>query len=270
MGDSNEEKLEKKSQAINIGVELSTLVSENKINKKVADKLENKLKQKNIKITKEQLLLLVDKINNLLNNYSKSDISLNKTDAKIPIQKDENTQKLIQTIDALEKRINSLEEELINPEKNLSDADDKPKMVTTDDIKIPKHMNPPKSSDWNFNPLKEVPNDPESVIILMKWLQHLVDKCGKNNLSTILDYYVDINWISQEAKINLLDYSHGITEEEKNEAQKNVTDLPSKDHIQSFIYIQKLKGKQFDRHFIDRIDGDLSRIIKKLDNYNIK
>ena len=120
--------------------------------------------------------------------------------------------------------------------------------------------------------LKEVPSDPESVIVLMKWLQYLIDKCGRDNLSNILDYYVDIGWISQDAKISLIDYSQGITEEERTGevVRKDITDLPSKDHIQSFVYIQKLKGKRFDKHFIDRIDGELARITKNLTNYKFK
>ena len=125
--------------------------------------------------------------------------------------------------------------------------------------------------DINLDPLTDVPGDPESVVVLMKWLQHLIDKCGRENLSNILDYYVDIGWISEDAKISLIDYSHGITEETKrSETTKKVNDLPSKDHIQSLIFIQKLKGNDFDKHFIDRIDSELSRITKKLNNYDLK
>ena len=138
-------------------------------------------------------------------------------------------------------------------------------IITTDDIKIP-------LQEWEIDPLKELPSDPENIIVLMKWLQYLLDKCGRDNLSNILDYYVDIGWISQNAKISLIDYSQGITGESNNEevTRQNITNLPSKDHIQSFIFIQKLKGKQFDKHFIDRIDGEVARITKKLDNYQFK
>jgi archaellum component FlaD/FlaE len=68
--------------------------------------------------------------------------------------------------------------------------------------------------------------------------------------------------------MNIIDYSQGITEKEKKEetTKKQITDLPSKDHIQSLIYIQKLKGMQFDKHFIDRIENELSRISKKIDS----
>ena len=52
--------------------------------------------------------------------------------------------------------------------------------------------------------------------------------------------------------------------------KKEITDLPSRDHIQSYIFIQKLKGNQLDKHFIDRIENDISRITKKLRDYQFK
>ena len=93
-----------------------------------------------------------------------------------------------------------------------------------------------------------------------------------SSYSQSLYYYVDIGWISDDAKISLLDYSHGITDEqEKGEIKNhNLTNLPAKDHIQSLLYIQKLKGIQFDKHFLDRIEGELSRITRKLENYKFK
>jgi flagellar protein FlaD len=171
---------------------------------------------------------------------------------------DADMQKLVESIEKLEKRITNIETGKVGFDKGST------KIVTTEDIQIPEN--------WEMNPLTKVPSDPESIIVLMKWLQYLVDKCGHSYLSEILDYYVDIGWISEDAKISLLDYSNGITEESESgeTVRKGVSNLPSKDHIQSLIFIQKLKGIKFDKHFIDRIDGELARITKKLDNYRFK
>ena len=175
--------------------------------------------------------------------------------------KDEDMQKLIETVEKLKERLTYIENDSIN----------KQKIVTTDDIQIPEDVID-TVHELKIDPLTEIPRDPENVIVLMRWLQYLIDKCGRSNLANILEYYVDIGWISQDAKINLIDYSHGITEKERKgeTARKHITDLPSKDHIQSFIYIQKLKGIQFDKHFIDRIESEISRITKKSDNYLFK
>ena len=156
---------------------------------------------------------------------------------------------------------------LNEPQKQINDYTKPPKIVTTEDIKFP-NQTKQIVREWNLDPLIEIPGDTESIIILMKWLQSLIDKCGRQNLSNILDYYVDIGWISDDVKISLIDYSQGITGDEK--TLKEVSDLPSKDHIESLLFIQKLKGIQFDKHFIDRIEGEITRMTKKVSNYNSK
>lgn len=271
MGDSEKEKTKNISYSFDIDSELSALVAKNVISPRIADKLSKKIKEKNIKITKEQLNTLVEKIKSIMQNYKNYE-----TPAKTPatpskttttIKPDENMQKLVETIEKLELRIEKLEN-VISGKKGTKTT---PKMVTTDDIKIPDDQNE-TNIVWSLDPLTEIPNDPESIVVLMKWLQYLIDKCGRENLSNILDYYVDIGWISQDAKISLLEYSHGIADEVKKGEQttKKINDLPSKDHIQSLVFIQKLKGRQLDKHFIERIDGELTRLTKKLDNYNFK
>ncbi len=253
----------KNSEEFDLNTELSVLVSKNIIPQKLAERLENKLKGKKIKINKEQFQSLIKKIGEIMSTYAKTEKPLGKEEPTKTIKpslikKDEDMQKIIETIDKLKERITCIEKGTIN----------KQRIVTTDEIKLPEGIYE-TVHEWKVDPLTEIPSDPENVIVLMRWLQYLIDKCGRPNLTNILDYYVDIGWISQDAKISLIDYSHGITEKErKGEAvRKQITDLPSKDHIQSLIYIQKLKGIQFDKHFIDRIESELSRMIKKTDNY---
>lgn len=248
----------KVSEDFDLEKELSALVAKDVIPSRIAERLKKKLKDKNVKINKEQLHTLAYKIRDVMNDYMKSSKMKEREEmakAGQPTWKgsDANMQKLVESIENLEKRISNIES------GKTSDFN----IITTDDIKMP-------SREWELDPLKEVPSDPESIIVLMKWLQYLIDKCGRDNLSNILDYYVDIGWITQDAKISLIDYSHGITEEDKKGEAIKISDLPSKDHIQSFIFIQKLKGRQFDKHFIDRIDSELTRITKKFDNYQFK
>ena len=120
--------------------------------------------------------------------------------------------------------------------------------------------------------LLDLPTDPESIIVIMNWLQYLIDHCGYENLSNILEYYVDIEWITDDVKISLIDYSRGIkqgkvTNSPKNSTNKNIDQLPSKNHIQSYMFIQKLKGIKFDKHFVDRVQSDITRISKKVEQF---
>ena len=257
---------EEKSKAqdeFDFSTELSTLVSNNVLPSKLAEKLEKKLKEKKIKISKQQFQQLIGKIQEIMKTYSAKDRPSEKempTSKEKPstIQTNEDMQRIMDTIDELREKITYLEKGTTS----------KPHIVTTDDLKVPEGVmgDTPK---WNVEPLTDIPNNPESVIVLMKWLQYLIDKCGRPNLTNILDYYVDIGWISQDAKMGLIDYSQGITEQSKKDdtVKKHINDLPSKDHIQSLVYIQKLKGLQLDKHFIDRIESELARITKKIDNY---
>jgi len=238
--EGNSEDNENKSlEGFELGNELSALVAKNIIPPRLAEKLEHKLKEKQIKISKKQLNILVDKIRNIMRTYSKFDY----------IDKKDSTERL---------EPQRIEERKISP----------PTIVTTEDIQVPEKITIPVQ-ELKLYPLTEIPNNPESIIVLMKWLQYLIDKCGRSYLPEILDYYVDIGWISEDAKINLIDYSNGITDDKKREnIRPGLSDLPARDHIQSLLFIQKLKGRQFDKHFLDRIDGEISKITKKLNNYS--
>lgn len=327
--------------------ELSTLVEKNIIPIKIAKRLEFRLKEKNVKITKMQLNQLAEKIRYIMREFIK-DLPENQKET-IPgksesQETDENVKKMLETIEKLQGKIGEIESkktsktetqssektgtqkefeyETPSPEINPPTATEQkeeenknqgvtklthpiapqpaeevskemisseveqpllvqqpnerksytasPRFVTTENIKLP---NQPRQivKEWNLDPLLEIPGDTESIIILMKWLQNLIDKCGHQNLSNILDYYVDIGWISDDVKITLIDYSQGITGDNNLEIPtKDVSNLPSKDHIESLIFIQKLKGIQFDKHFIDRIEGEISKITKKISNYSSK
>ena len=273
MGDSQKGK---NNKDFDIQYELSSLVTKKVLPKKLADRLGQKLIEKNVNLTREQFNFLINKLTSILNNYGQYDKQAKPySDKKSTPYYETGTQdmqKLVETIEKLEKRIQYLETGE-NEEDIEVPGSKPPRIVKTDDIKVHEKIKVHRSDDWEVEPLNSIPTDPESIIVIMKWLQYLIDKCGRDNLSNILDYYVDIGWISQDAKINLIEYSHGIKEERKTSeatSSKNITDLPSKDHIQSFIYIQKLKGNQLDKHFIDRIDGELNRITKNLDNYHFK
>ncbi len=307
--------------------ELSALVENGVILKKIAKRLELRLKEKKVKITSKQLNQLAEKIRDIMHEFIK-ELPENQRQAVMGELKsqgpDENTKKMLETIQQLKGKIGELEikkteiiqaqkpkeeaqktpspevtppkttEQALQEKKELAPPEGKttkeinqpkspeqtriekqyykpPRLVTTEDIKIP-GQNQQVIKEWHYlDPLIEIPGDTESIIILMKWLQSLIDKCGHQYLSNILDYYVDIGWITDDVKISLIDYSQGISGYNRTgKITKDVSDLPSKDHIESLMFIQKLKGIQFDKHFIDRIESELSRITKKVNSYNSK
>ena len=256
-----------------LGNELYTLVESNVIPAFIADKIKEKLKEKDIKLSNSQLYELVEIVKKeiQIQKYTHNDHPQEKKEMvphkeNIDYTGDEHVEKVFKTIEDLGNRIKRIENAKVEyPEDSIG------KIVTPEDIHIPEKISVPQYGA-KAPALKEIPNDPERVVVLMKWLQFLVDKVGKDNLSNVLDYYVDIGWISEDVKINLIDYSHGITEEGKKEETtgKNISNLQSLDHIQSLLFIEKLKGRKLDKHFVDRIDEEISRITKKLNDFKLK
>jgi flagellar protein FlaD len=89
-----------------------------------------------------------------------------------------------------------------------------------------------------------------------------MNKVGKANLSSVLQYYADIGWISDKSIKDILEYSEGITEEKKPEGNQS---LQAKDHIQSLLFIQRLKGEQPDGYFLSRIERDISKMTRGME-----
>ena len=244
-----------------IGAELSALVAQGKITPSIAEKIKEKVKEKNLTLTKDQLYKLVNKINSYLREKSTQTPSTSQpstppsTTSSRPA---EEMNKFLQTLENLHQRVERLER---MQDEWMKNVDVKIKESKPEDIRIPGE----EKIEFRASTLDSLPNDPEGVVIVMKWLQYLVDRVGKENISKVLDYYVDIGWITDDVKVKLLEYCEGITEETSE--RRN---LVAKDHIQSFLYIQKLKGNEIDEHFIGKIERDLNKLSKNLENLSFQ
>jgi flagellar protein FlaD len=247
-----------------LDVELSIIVEKNMLPPKIAEKIGEKLKERDINITKEQLYKLVEKIQSAIQTFAgfnQTFVPVNDSnDATVEVNADMKT--LVESIEKLEERIKNVEESELQKVKGVTG-----RLVKTKDIKTVKKTDVTLQEE--MEPLLEISNDPESVVVLMKWLQYLVDKLGKNNLPNILGYYVDVDWISDDVRLDLIKYSKGITDAEEG-TKKGTTNLSTKDHIQSLLFIQKLKGQQLDERFIWKIDREMEKMAKSIEDYQFK
>lgn len=255
--------------------ELTSIIQNNLLPSRIVQKISEKVKERGIKITKDQLYKLVEKIQDALGSCSQSnhfvhqprkEISPNQIKGEKNILNDltiQNTdmKKLMEEMENLDKRIKIVEEHKIEGMNGVSG-----KLVKSKDIRT---IEPALILDDSMQPLEQMPNDPESIVVIMKWLQYLVDKTGKNNLPDILGYYVDIGWISDNVRLDLIDYSKGLIEEPTPTTPRS-SQLPTRDHLQSLLFIQKLKGIQLDDRFIDKIERDMEKMAKSLQGYQIK
>lgn len=243
-----------------VSAELITLIEKNVLPQKIVQKILEKIKEKNIKVTKNQLYKLVEKIQNALQSYPASlsnqpeqlhDTNIQTTDMK----------KLLDAVEHLNQRLQVIEENHIKGVKGVTGS-----LIKTTDIKTHEST---ETLEGNMQPLQLIPTNPESIVVIMKWLQYLVDRIGKENLADVLGYYVDIGWISEDVRFDLINYSKGITEDETKIAT-DAPHLPAKDHLQSLLFIQKIKGVNLDDRFLNRIERDMEKILRNLEEYHQK
>jgi archaellum component FlaD/FlaE len=276
MSEGDQNQGEKLLEEFEIGAELTTIVERNMLPPRIIQKIGEKLKEKNIKVSKDQLYKLVEKIQSALRSYPPSTSSQpeqpKKAEPLTPAKEEKklwngtavqttDMKQLVEAVEKLGERIKVIEENRIEGIKGVTG-----KLVKTKDIKT---FEPADILGEDMQPLEHIPSDPESIVVIMKWLQYLVEKIGKNNLPDVLGYYVDIGWISDDVRLDLISYSKGITGEPA-QAGTQSPHLPTRDHLQSLLFIQKLKGLQLDERFLSKIERDMEKMVKSLEGYQLK
>jgi archaeal flagellar protein FlaD len=267
MSEDDKKQGEKPLEEFEVSAELATIAEQKILPQKIVQRITERLKEKNIKVTRSQLYRLVEKIQSALQSLTPS-LSNHTEQVQMHVQKKtlndttfetNDMKKLLEAVEQLNQRIKVIEENQLRGVKGVTGT-----LVKTTDIKT---FDPTGLLQENMQPLHHINNDPESIVIIMKWLQYLVDKVGKNNLADALGYYVDIGWISEDVRFDLINYSKGITEEYTQEEGGNASQLPAKDHIQSLLFIQKIKGVHLDDRFLNKIERDMEKIVRSLEEY---
>ncbi|MCZ7393800.1 MAG: hypothetical protein O8C56_10835 [Candidatus Methanoperedens sp.] len=86
-------------------------------------------------------------------------------------------------------------------------------------------------------------NTPETSVILLNWAKFLMEKVGRNKLADILEYYVEIGWISEEVSSVIAEYANGIDYYVETPAG----DLLPEVHTKSFLFIEQLRRRKMDK-----------------------
>ncbi len=95
-------------------------------------------------------------------------------------------------------------------------------------------------SKYQIERLSFLDNTPETLIILLNWVKFLMEKVGRNNLEDILDYYVEIDWISEEVSSMMASYAEGLDYY----IEKPVSDVLPEVHTKSLLFIEMLKAQK--------------------------
>ncbi|TGC10879.1 FlaD/FlaE family flagellar protein [Methanolobus halotolerans] len=104
--------------------------------------------------------------------------------------------------------------------------------------------------------LENIRTDPTSVVVLLNWIEFLMERVGRNNLMDALDYYVDIGWISEDVRSEVMAYARGIDYY----VEKPTWRLLPEDHTKSLLFVERLCGRKIDRNMLSSIDREMSKV----------
>ena len=104
--------------------------------------------------------------------------------------------------------------------------------------------------------LDHLDKNPMTAVVLLNWIEFLMERVGRNNLMDALDYYVDIEWIGEHVRDTMLAYARGIDYY----VEKPTWRLLPEDHTKSLIFIERLRGHRIDRNMLSTIEREMSKV----------
>ena len=113
--------------------------------------------------------------------------------------------------------------------------------------------------------LQSIDNKAETSIILLNWIEFLLEKVGRNNLSEVLEYYIDIGWISEEVCEKMIAYANGIDYYVERPTWKLLPD----DHTKSLMFIEQLKGRKLDKSMLSKLERNVEKVIRTNEIYAV-
>jgi len=113
--------------------------------------------------------------------------------------------------------------------------------------------------------LQYIRKDFVSDIIALKWMDYLVTTFGIKRMAEIIDFYVDVGWISKGVKELLVNYSRGYTLREMTISEEG--SIPTlRDHIKSLIFIAKLGGYELKVEEIEKVVKDIEELESEIND----
>ncbi len=141
--------------------------------------------------------------------------------------------------------------------------------------------------------LKHIKKDYYTIVLLMRWIEFLFERVKRDKITLLLDYYVDIGWISKEVKSEIMAYARGEVQdvtkyfpEEELEAEietpagtirapkpriyKKVEDwrLSAEDHLKSLLFIMKIAGEEVNKDRLNSLEQEIEKFKKSLWEYH--
>jgi len=149
--------------------------------------------------------------------------------------------------------------------------------------------------------LREFRSDYATVVLVLRWVEFLLERVKREKLARLLDYYVDIGWISPKVKSHVMVYARGEVQEataygpsgfdmepddamvalelengseppagdygdydlpeESGRQARDDWKLTAEDHLKSLTFIQRMAGHRIDRNSLNSLEQEI-RVIK--------
>lgn len=232
--------------------EIDAIINEyrGKIPSFLLDQIKEKVKSK--PITEEQLRKILDETAKEYKKESKPIEELNEIKGLVS-----ELHRIIKEFKEKKKTKETVEEKKVEEEKK---EEEKIPVLKEEEVKEPMILEKRKYR------LEKIPDDATSIIIAMKWLDFLLERVGLNNLSDVLEYYIDLGWISEDVHMQLMKLARGI-KLIKEPDWKPTERLTLEDHIISLLFIERLRGGRIPRDFLDKLYQEINFIKKTVEKF---
>ncbi len=92
-------------------------------------------------------------------------------------------------------------------------------------------------------------------LVVMEWLEFLVEEFGSEDAVRTIAYYEDIDWISEPVKEQLLAFIRGIADVADVDTDATPATLGVDDHIRSLSFMSQLTGDAIEQKVVDHCAG---------------
>lgn len=166
---------------------------------------------------------------------------------------DNNILELSETISKISLKVEDLEKNGPKMQKGQDQVSSSQDIASSEESSTDQEK--PKEKDPLVR-LDAIRKDPTSVVVLLNWIEFLMERVGRNNLMDALDYYVDIGWISDNVRSEIMAYARGIDYY----VEKPTWRLLPEDHTKSLLFIERLCGRKIDKNMLSSIDREMSKV----------
>ncbi|MHC1602255.1 MAG: FlaD/FlaE family flagellar protein [Methermicoccaceae archaeon] len=109
--------------------------------------------------------------------------------------------------------------------------------------------------------LTHIRNDIVSQRLCLEWVEFLMERAGRNNLPDLLEYYVELGWISGDVGYELLSYARGIDYFVEKDSWK----LSADDHVKSYWFVRKIVGKPIKRSELKMLRKEIESAAERIE-----